>query len=294
MDRKQVSADTALLLITVIWGFTFVLVKDALLDIRAFNFIFLRFGIAFISSLAVFFRRFAKNMNLKTLIYGSIIGIVLFFAYSFQTIGLVYTSPSNSGFITGLYVVLVPLFAGFLFRQKIRRESIIGVILATLGLVLISWNPGLELNRGDVLTFFCAIAFAFHILTIDMYTKKVDSVCLAITQIGIVSLTAMAASFICEEAVIPELKLSVVWTALLITGIFATTFAYIVQNVAQKFTSPTHTALIYTAEPVFAGLATVMLTDEIFTARAVAGSILILFGMIISEIRLKKLPEFIK
>lgn len=294
MDKRQITADSALLAVTLIWGFTFVLVHDALLEIDAFNFIFLRFGIAFISSLAVFHRRFFSRMNLRTLLYGSFIGLILFFAYSFQTLGLVYTSPSNSGFITGLYVVLVPFFASFLLRQKIRRESILGVILAASGLVLLSWNPGMQVNRGDILTLFCAVAFAFHILSIDIYTKRVDSVCLAITQIGIVSLIAMTAALTAGRAKLPEADSSKVWLALIITGIFATTFAYIVQNVAQRFTSPTRTALIYTAEPVFAGLATALLTDHVFTARAVCGSVLILSGMIASELKLRHLPRFIR
>lgn len=291
MNRKQIISDLSLLMITVIWGFTFIIVHDALSNIETFNFLWLRFGFAFLSSSIVFHKRIFNKMNKATIFYGSLIGIILFFAYGFQTLGLVFTTPSNSGFITGLYVIFVPLFAALLFKYKLKKENILGVILAVTGLILISFRDDFQVNIGDILTLFCAFSFAFHILTIDKWTKKVDSICLATIQIGTVSFISFFVSIFFENTYIPNFQMKSVWYAIIITAIFATTLAFIIQNIAQRHTNPTHTALIYTAEPVFAGIFAVLLTDDVFTLRSLIGSGLILSGMLISKIRILKFPK---
>lgn len=282
---KQLKADLALLLVTIVWGSTFVITKNALKDIPTYNFLTIRFLLAFVVSFLIFFNSM-KNLNKKTLFLGSVIGIVLFAGYAFQTVGLSYTTASKSGFITGFSVVLVPVFSAILLKKIPNISTIIGVILAILGLGLMTLNSNLSLNIGDLYTLICAFAFAFHIILVGKYTTEVDSIALAVVQIGIVGLLSLIFSLSLEKFTIP--KSTDVWVAIFITGILATSGAYIIQNTMQRFTSPTHTALIYTGEPVFSAIFAYLFLHEVMTAKVILGSILILTGMILGEIKFDK------
>ncbi|WP_427338209.1 DMT family transporter [Caloranaerobacter sp. DY30410] len=288
---KQLKADLALLLVTIVWGSTFVITKNALKDIPTYNFLTIRFFVAFIVSSLIFFNNM-KNLNKKTLFLGSIIGIVLFAGYAFQTVGLLYTTASKSGFITGFSVVLVPVFSAILLKKIPNISTIIGVLLAILGLGFMTLNSNLSLNIGDLYTLICAFAFAFHIILVGKYTTEVDSIALAVIQIGIVGILSLIFSLSTENFIIP--KSTDVWIAIFITGILATSGAYIIQNTMQRFTSPTHTALIYTAEPVFSAIFAYIFLHEVMTFKAILGSIFILTGMILGEIKFNKLTSSVK
>ena len=283
--KKQIIADILLLIVVICWGYTFVAIKDALPHISPFNFLACRFIIAFSILIAIFWKRLAK-LNKQTIIHGVIIGTFLFLAYAFQTIGLKYTTASNAGFITGFSVVLVPVFSVLFIKSKPSRESIIGVIFASIGLYLLTYNDAYEINKGDILIFFCAIAVAFHILSVGHYTVKNDSILLTVVQIGTVTFCSLCAVIIFETPVFPQGP--GVWEAIFITSIFATVGAYLIQNIAQRFTSPTHTALIFTGEPVFAGIFGYFLLNERLSDWAIFGCVLILCAMIISELKIFK------
>lgn len=281
--KKQLLADLSLLIVVVIWGYTFVAIKNALEEITPFNFIALRFIISFVILVIVFHKRL-KNINCYIIIRGIVVGIFLFLAYAFQTVGLKYTSASNAGFITGFSVVLVPLFSALILKSRPSIETIAGVICAVSGLYLLSYNEGYKINKGDILVFFCALAVAFHILSVGYYTKKMDSILLTIVQIGAVMVLSVISALIFEENVIPESR--VAWNAIIITSVFATVGAYLIQNIMQRFTSSSHTALIFSGEPVFAGIFGYYILRERLGNWSVTGCILILSGMIISEVRL--------
>ncbi|MCL1833700.1 MAG: DMT family transporter, partial [Leptospirales bacterium] len=186
-------------------------------------------------------------------------------------------------------VVLVPVFSLMLVKSKPSPESIIGVIFASIGLYLLTYNKGYELNQGDILILFCAIAVAFHILTVGRYTVKNDSILLTIVQIGAVTFLSLCSAVIMERPAFP--KGPGVWEAIIITSIFATVAAYLVQNIAQRFTSPTHTALIFSGEPVFAGIFGYIILNERLSDGAIFGCVLILLGMIISELKIFKAAD---
>jgi len=281
--RKQLIADLSLLIVVIVWGYTFVAIKNALADITPFNFIALRLTLAFIILLVVFRKRL-RGLNKYTIIRGGIIGIFLFFAYAFQTVGLKYTTASNAGFITGFSVVLVPVFSAFILKARPSVESSVGVACAIAGLYFLSYSEGYKINKGDVLVLFCALAVAFHILTVGYYTKKTDSILLTIVQIGVVSILSIISALMFEDTVIPHGR--VVWEAIFITAIFGTVGAYLIQNIMQRFTSSTHTALIFSGEPVFAGIFGYYLLGERLSSWSVLGCILILSGMAISELRI--------
>ena len=281
--KKQLWADGALLAVVIMWGYTFVAIKNALNEIEPFNFIMIRFIIAFAVLALIFYKRLL-SAGRETYIAGFKVGIFLFLAYAFQTVGLKYTTASNAGFITGLSVVLVPVFSALILKSFPTLESTIGVILAMTGLFLLSWNDTAPFNQGDILVLFCAVSVAFHILSVGYYTRRTDSIALTVVQIGVVALFSIIGAFIFEKPEIPSSPL--VWEAIIVTAVFATVGAYLVQNIMQRFTSATHTALIFTGEPVFAGIFGFLLLGETLGRMAGIGCFLILCAMIISELKL--------
>lgn len=280
---KQFKADLALLLVTVVWGSTFVITKNVLKDIPTYNFLAIRFLTAFIFSSVVFYKSFF-SLDKNTIKYGILIGIVLFIGFAFQTVGLNYTTASKSGFITGFSVVIVPLISAIMFKNLPNLSIITGVVLAVIGLGLMTLDSSLVPNIGDFYTLIAAVFFALHIILVGKYTVNVNSINLAIIQIGVVGFSSLLFSLSTESFTIPSTVNT--WGGILITSILATSGAFIVQNTMQKFTSATHTALIYTAEPVFSAIFAFMLIGERMTNKAIFGSILILLGMILGEIKI--------
>ena len=278
---KQTKADLALLIVTIIWGSSFVLTKNALDHLPTYNFLAIRFILAALISAAIFHKSMLKIDKL-TLKYGIIIGFILFAGYAFQTVGLNYTTASKSGFITGFSVVIVPVLSALLLKQIPHKEAVIGVLFAIVGLGFLTLNRSLSLNIGDFYTLIAAIMFAFHIITVGKYTVKVNSIAMAVIQIAVVGILSLFFSIGLENPILPSgIE---VWSAILILATLATSGAFIIQNTMQKFTSPTHTALIYTGEPVFAALFAFIMLGERLPAQGIFGSLLILSGMLISEV----------
>ncbi len=280
---KQLKADLALLAVAFVWGATFVVVQDALADITPHYFNAIRFSLAFIFLALVYWRRL-KNISRNTALRGILIGIFLFLGYALQTVGLQYTSASNAGFITGLSVVLVPILTAVMLRKLPTPLAVLGVISATVGLTLLSLNQGLSnINVGDILVFFCAIAFALQIIMVGKYAPLHDSVQLAIMQIALVAVASLCFGVATENP--PVALTKTVWIALLITAIPATALAFLIQNTVQKYTSPTHTAIIFAMEPVFAALTAFLVNGEVLTTKQLLGCGLILMGMLIAELK---------
>lgn len=279
---QQIKADLALVAITCAWGVTFVLVQQALSGIGPYYFIGLRFTIAFGFLALIYWKRLAQ-LDWSTLKAGLIIGSFLFGGYAFQTVGLKYTTVSNSGFITGLSVVLVPITTALLNRKPPGLITTLGVVSATLGLGLLSLGDNLTVNLGDVLTFFSALSYAGQIILVGKYASRHDPILLAILQIGVVALISMACGAVGET--FPQHFTKPVRVGLLITAIPATAIAFLVQNLVQRYTSPTHTAIIFIMEPVFAAGTAWLLTGEMLTGRQWVGCLLILAGMLVTELK---------
>lgn len=300
MRRQQLTADASLLLVTAIWGATFVMVQDAVTGFPVFAFLALRFALAALALLPFFLRSRAARSNgfsrsarrratevaTTSWLPGVLVGLALFAGYAFQTFGLRETTPAKAGFITGLSVALVPLGQAIFLRRPPRRNSILGVALATLGLALLTLQADLGVSRGDLLVFGCAVAFAAHILLMGRYAPDWPPLRLAFVQIATVAVLSGAASLLLERPV--PWPAGSVWFAAAFTGLLATALAFVVQSRAQQATSPTHTALIFAAEPVFAGLFSFLLIGEVLGPRQIAGSTLIVAGMLVSEFRTMK------
>ncbi|MFZ5647705.1 MAG: DMT family transporter [Bacillota bacterium] len=278
---NRLKADLSLLAVTLIWGVTFVVVKDALDHIGPYYFLAIRFAAACLFLCAVYFKQLV-NVTFKEIQAGVLIGLFLFGGYAFQTVGLKYTGAANAGFITGLSVILVPLYFTLYYKRLPSINLTVGALCAVTGLALLSLSDSLTFNYGDLLVFFCAVCFAGHIIMVGKYSSNLNPVMLTIIQIGTVSLISFIAGIFLEK--MPDTFTGEVWWALLLTAIPATSLAFLIQNKVQKYTSTTHTAIIFTMEPVFAGLGAYILAGEILSGRQMAGCALILAGMLTAEL----------
>ncbi|WP_328588904.1 DMT family transporter [Niallia nealsonii] len=295
MTKEAKMADGLLLLVAGIWGFTFVTVQHAIsfLEPHAFNAI--RFSIAslfLIIWLLLFDRSQLKKWNKHSIKAGFTLGFFLFIGYSFQTIGLIYTTSSKAGFITGLSVILVPLFLFVFYQVKLTATNIIGVLSAAAGLYLLTLADAVSVNIGDVYVFVCAIGFALQIIFTGKYASAYPTLLLTIIQLATVSILSFAASFLFENTAnnfqLPVLYKKEVWSALLITSVFATALAFIIQTGVQKYTTSIRVALIFAMEPVFAAITAYFYNQERLSNSSWVGCALILAGMIFVELPFKK------
>ncbi|MGG3841993.1 DMT family transporter [Anoxybacillus kestanbolensis] len=280
-------ADVSLLFVAFVWGATFVAVQNAISFLPPLMFNGVRFAIASVLLwiwILVFER---KPLDRQLIRAGFILGIWLCLGYAFQTIGLLYTTSSKAGFITGLSVVLVPFLSFIILKQKPSFNAVVGSILATCGLYLLTTSGDLTMNKGDLFVFLCAIAFALHIISTSIYATKFSPVLLTAVQVQTVSIVCFICSYFLEDwSLIPFSTFFEfdVWMALLITALFATTIAFFIQTHFQKYTSPTRVALIFALEPVFAAFTAYIWNNERLQHAALFGAGLILLGMVLSEL----------
>lgn len=275
-------ADCLLLFVAFIWGTTFIVVKNALVDITPYAFLALRFFVAFFS-LVFFCRPYRSLIAPDVLKSGGLIGLFLFMGYAFQTIGLQYTKASNAAFITGLSVVLVPLFAVYINKQKLASKNYFGAITAAFGIFLLSFDGSYSLHKGDFLILLCACSFALHIISIGRYSEKHDTILLAAVQIAVVAAVSTVLTFLLPSESWPRFWSGNVLIALGVTAVPATSLALFIQTRMQKYTSPSRVAIIFAMEPVFGALSAWYLGGEILGMRALLGAVFVLLGIIIVE-----------
>lgn len=294
--NHRILADGILLIIAFVWGTTFVLVQQAIAVLPPYPFLFVRFTFAFLFLLLVLFflkkraNQVEKRKGKTTELWkaGFILGFWLFAGYALQTVGLLYTTSSKAGFITGLNVVLVPLFSFFILKTAPRLNAIVGAFLAMGGLYFLTLGDALYLNIGDLLVFFCAIAFALQIVYTGKYAHSLDPIALTTIQLGVVGLFSLI--FVPPFEDVTLLIRPVDWLtptvilALSVTSFFATSLAFLAQTSLQRYTTPTRVAIIFSMEPVFAALTGILVAGDPVTAKMITGSLLILVGMLLAEL----------
>jgi drug/metabolite transporter (DMT)-like permease len=287
MSRK-LQADLLLAFCALIWGATFVVVKNALADASVFVFLALRFLVA-AALLTPMYGRKLRGLDAGGYRAGAFIGCLMFAGYAFQTVGLALTTPSKAAFITGFSVVLVPLLLAVFGRRRIPLWIWSGVLLAVAGLYLLT-VPALGfsgLNCGDLLVLCCALMFALHVIAIGHYSPAYSTGALSLLQVATTALldfvTVPVVARTGWEAPRAILTPGLVW-AVLATGVLATALAFSGQVWAQRHTSASHTALILTLEPVFAGLTSYLFGGERLGWRALAGAALIFAGILTAEL----------
>lgn len=286
---RTVKAHILLVLVTLVWGATFVQIKDALRDISPLLFNAVRITLASVA-LALLYARHLRRMTRDTLRAGVLVGIPLWLGFEFQTTGLRLTTPSKSAFLTGFSVILVPVFLAIGWRKKVNTWTVAGVLIALAGLYLMTVpsGPGNSLNlesinRGDLLTIACAVMFALQIIVMGRAMQKHPFEPVATVE----AITCAALMFL----TVPFVEHAhAVWSsrviaAILVTGLLGTGAAFTIQAWAQQFTPPTHTALIFLLEPVFAWITSYIVLHERLGVRAGMGALLILAGIVVSEMK---------
>jgi drug/metabolite transporter (DMT)-like permease len=272
-------ATAALILVTAVWGITFVQVKDAVELYPLLAFLAIRYVIA-TAALAPLAARRLGGFGREGLVAGAVLGGLIALGIGLQTAGLERTTVTSTGFITGLYVLFTPLLGLALFRTPIPRSLWAGVALALLGLALLSGVPQGS-GRGDLLVLISAFVQAFHIVMVERYANRFDVFALTFVQVAAAAVAFGAVSLAFEELTVP--RGWTVWSALIVTGLFAVAFAYVVQVWAQRRVSATRIAIVFSLETVFAGLFGYLLAGDRLGALGFAGCAAIFAGIVVAE-----------
>jgi drug/metabolite transporter (DMT)-like permease len=289
---KDFKSDLILLLAAIIWGFAFVAQRKAMENIGPFLFNAIRFFLGATSLLPLFFINKEKKINKKINKVNNfyklfLLGIVLFIAGSLQQIGIVYTDAGKAGFITGLYIVFVPLF-GLIIGRKTTIVNFIAAIISSVGLFLLSINitNRFFISYGDLLVLIGAFFWAIHVLYIDFLSKKFNPIFISIVQFYVCSILSFIFAFLFEKIEIASIKYAVI--PILYGGILSVGVAYTLQVIGQKKAHPSHAAIILSMESVFALLGGIIILNEFLLKREFLGIILMFSGMIISQLSKKQ------
>ena len=282
-QKRQFFAEFMLATVTLFWGATFPIVKDAISEMPVMAFLWVRFALAALLLAMLAGRSGFATLDRRGWRIGILLGTLLFLSYLFQTFGLERTSSANAGFLTGLGVVWVPLMAGPFLKKPAALGSKIGVVLALTGLFMLTWHTPWSINFGDLLVVICSFFVALHILGLDAFTKGYDGRALTFVQIATMAVLGCAGSLMFEPVSWPQQWTSTLIFAFLITSVFATAYAFWAMTTYQNRTTPTRAALIYTLEPVFAAIFSIWLAGDRLTVLGWCGGGMIVFGMIVAE-----------
>ncbi|MEA4848594.1 MAG: DMT family transporter [Clostridiaceae bacterium] len=289
MNNQEMKSNMLLLLTAAIWGLAFVAQRVGMQYVGAFTFNGIRFALGSISliPLIIYFgRKKAAGQSeeaapASALVPGIIAGSVLFFGSSFQQVGLIYTTAGKAAFITGLYIVIVPLMGIFL-KHRIGANTWMGVALAVSGLYFLSVNEDFTIAMGDFLEIIGGFFWAAHILVIDHFIKKTDALKLSFAQFVVCSALSMIAAFIFEDISISGISGAAV--PIFYGGVFSVGVAYTLQTVAQRHAKPSHAAIILSMEAVFAALGGALMLRENLGIRGYLGCALMLAGMLLTQV----------
>jgi drug/metabolite transporter (DMT)-like permease len=282
---KPLKADLLLLLVTVCWGSSYLFMKSGLNSVSEFNLIALRFGLAFLVSAVIFHKRLLK-VDRVTLRYGIILGIILFGVFAGIMFGLKTTSTSNAGFLVSMTVIFVPILSALIFKEKIPARIIMGVVLAITGIGFLTLDSRLVLQPGDLLCILAALLYAVYILVTGVATKVADTLNLGMIQLGAAAGTGLVFSWIFESPQLPYTREG--WISVLVLGLVCSAFGFICQPIAQKYTTPSHTGLIFALEPVFAALFGYLFASEVLPLKGYLGAALVLLGVLVAEIKINR------
>ena len=279
--RRRLAAEGALVGIAAVWGLTFVMVQDAIELLPTMAFLGYRFLPAALL-VAVVFHRQLRELSPAGWRAGLAMGVFLTAGYVFQTLGLEETSASNTGFITGLFVVFTPLLGWVFLRDRLPTIAWIGAATSAIGLYLLSGSGGDFTLRGDGLVLLCAVAFAAHILVTARGVRDHDVGALLVVQLGVCGMICLAIATAAGDLETP--RGGTVWSALIVTSLVASALGFFVQSYAQQHASPARTALILASEPAFAGFFGYVLADERLSAVSWVGAALILASIVAVEL----------
>lgn len=278
---KQLKGRIGLTIVAIIWGSGFVFSSISLNYFSAYQVLAIRFILAFLMML-LFYSRHLKEVTTAVLKKGFVLGIFLYLAFMFQTVGLIYTTPSKNAFITAFNVVLVPVITSVLYKRKLNKPSIIGAILSIVGIAIMSLESFTQVNKGDLLTLAAALFFALQIIYTNEFLEKENIYLLTTAQFGTAGLLGLGVSLF-KNDIIQPLEVQGIIAAIYL-GAVSTMLAFLLQTASQRYTTETETAIILSTESVFGMIFSAILLKEIITVKMLIGSFFILSGVMIVQL----------
>lgn len=289
MDGKkknyQLMADMGLLIVTMAWGVSYALMRVALSELQPMTLNAYRFLFAFFISFLLGFKKM-KGVSKTTIKYSLYIACMLFIVYTGCTYGVLYTSLSNAGFLCALPVLFTPILAFIFKKERFTRKFVIVIIMSVVGIGLLSLNEEFKFALGDLICIGAALAYAADLLITETAVQKddVDAFQLGVMQLLTTGLFCLIGALVLEDVKLPQEPK--VWGATIFLSIFCTGVAFIVQAIAQQYTTASHVGVIFTLEPVFSGIVAFVFFNEILSARAYFGAVLLLVSLFLMEIEL--------
>ena len=286
-NKKQMEADLMLILVTLCWGVSYYLMDISLGDMDPLTLNAHRFLGAFLIAAIISWKKI-KTVNKTTLKYSVLVGIALVFVYIGATFGVKYTSLSNSGFLCAMTVVFTPLISRIFLKQKQDRKVLTAVLMCFVGIALLTLKDDFSINKGnlkgDLLCLMCAFAYAIDLLLTEKAVshEEVDAYQLGVFQLGVTGVFNLIMAFITEQPHLPSTPS--IWGAVLFLAVFCTGVAFVVQPVAQQYTTAAHTGVIFALEPVFAAVVAVIFAHEILSVKSYLGAFLMVASVIVMEI----------
>ena len=286
-NKKQMQADLMLILVTLCWGVSYYLMDLSLADMDPFTLNAHRFLGAFFIAAAISWKK-VKTVNKTTLKYSVLVGIALVFVYIGATFGVKNTSLSNSGFLCAMTVVFTPMISRVVLKEKQDRKVVTAVLMCFVGIALLTLKDDFSVNmgnlKGDLLCLMCAFAYAIDLLLTEKAVshEEVDAYQLGVFQLGVTGVCNLIMAFITEQPHLPSSPS--IWGAVLFLAVFCTGVAFVIQPVAQQYTTAAHTGVIFALEPVFAAVVAVIFAHEILTLKSYFGAFLMVLSIFVMEI----------
>lgn len=291
---KQVKADLILVLVTMCWGVSYYLMDISLAELDPFTLNAHRFLGAFVIA-GIFSWKKVLTVNRTTLKYSLLVGVALVFVYMGATFGVKYTSLSNSGFLCALTVIFTPIINRLVFRKRAGAKLTLVVIMCFVGIALMTLKDDFSINtenlRGDMLCLMCAVAYAVDLILTERAVshEEVDAYLLGVFQLGVTGILNFMLAFIFETPHFPET--AGVWGSVIFLSVFCTGIAFVLQPVAQQYTTASHVGVIFTLEPVFAAIVALVFAHEVLSVKAYIGALLMLASIFVMEIDFKALTN---
>ena len=291
---KQVKADLILVLVTMCWGVSYYLMEISLAELDPFTLNAHRFLGAFVIA-GIFSWKKVLTVNRTTLKYSLLVGVALVFVYMGATFGVKYTSLSNSGFLCALTVIFTPIINRLVFRKRAGAKLTLVVIMCFVGIALMTLKDDFSINtenlRGDILCLMCAVAYAVDLILTERAVshEEVDAYLLGVFQLGVTGILNFMLAFIFETPHFPET--AGVWGSVIFLSVFCTGIAFVLQPVAQQYTTASHVGVIFTLEPVFAAIVALVFAHEVLSVKAYIGALLMLASIFVMEIDFKALTN---
>ena len=267
---------------TIFFGMTYVLTKICLNYSTELHIISFRFLIAFVISL-IFLQRKIFPLKIKEILYSLILSVLLFMVFITMTIGVKYTTATNASFLISLSVIFIPFFSWIFNKEKPKKSIFIILIIALIGIMLLTLDKNLELHIGDILCLICSLLFSFHIIITERFVKNNNPITLGVLQFGGVAILSFLVQYPIEKFSLP--KNENFWISLLILSVFCTALAYIIQTVSQKKLSSTLIGFILSLEPIFSGIFGYFILNEYLSFQQYVGAFLLLISVIYVSVK---------